>query len=364
MGTYAQSLGPAECAHAELRRRGTAVGAGRARFNGRSHFVGRELFLEDCATKLIDHRRVIIGGPPGVGKDAVARRLLLLREDVATVSGFHPFMPYWLLGTTVDTLQNSLRRLAVDHLGVTFDANAQFVTERVKDWLAKMPEWLLYVEDCSGEAAERLVDILPKDGRGRVLITSNEKNLPLEPTGFLRSDLGIISMEEAMELLKVKMKLKKKIEEHAGEEGPEDLTPMLQDFIRDKLQLLPLLVSCIGSLMRNFDDMGVREVISEHESLTQRELEARGRDRVNGGHLIGLVGFVRLALRKLESRLGDAQKLSRARGLLAVLAVLPFEAPGRLFRYSAEELREAWAKCCEEEVHRIIPLLRNKCRHK
>ena len=348
MCCLAASLGSAGSAVVELKHEAAADGLGRARVLRQPMFVGRENYIRHAASQLLDKDggKFIIGGPPGVGKDATARQLLC-RDDVARVSGFHPFMPFRLLGTTPGRFQDSLRRLAVSHLGATSDATKEQVFERVKDWLAGNADWLLYVEDCGAEAAKLLRDLLPPARHGRVLLTSNEKELALKSAGFARLDLEGFSMDEAMALLKDKMKLKKRIEEHAGEQGPEDLTPMLEHFIRDKLQLLPLLVSCVGCLMRSLG-MSVKEVVEAHADLSPGELEAQGYDRVNGGHAPGLVGFVRLALRKLEERLGDAQTLSRARGLLAVLSVLPFEAPGRLFRYSAEELREAWAKCREE----------------
>ena len=348
--THAQALQEGDDTHVELERQSTADGLGRARFLKMHMLVGRETDIERAALELLEGSgRCIIAGPPGVGKDVVARQVLL-RPDVEATQ-LYPFMPRRLLGTSTDHLQGSLRRLAVDHLGAAADDQMDKVIGRVRSWLAAKSGWLLYVEDCAADAAALLRSLVPPPGRGRVLVTSNEKVLDLEAAGFVRHELGGFSMAEAMELLKVKMNLKDRIEHHDdGEHGPEDLTPALEGFIRDKLELLPLLVSFCGRFLRS---MSVTKMVAEHAKLSQEAFEARGHDRVNGGHAPGLVGFVSLALGKLAARL-DPQQLQRVRGLLGVLAVLPFEVPGRLFRYSAEELREAWAEAQKRQVFALL----------
>lgn len=123
------------------------------------------------AALLPEGARVHIGGSPGVGKDVLAVEALADSSVTATIR--LPFMPFWLPGTTDDTLRAKLQQLGIDHVKEVSDKDEQEeALLKVKAWLEATDGWMLYVEDLADPAAAVLAEMLPH-GRGRVLITSS-----------------------------------------------------------------------------------------------------------------------------------------------------------------------------------------------
>jgi len=78
----------------------------------------------------------------------------VFKDAVVRERTTYSFCPFWLQATTPGALDERLRELAMDHLGLEPSADRAAVHARVKEWLAGHAGWALYVEDASKEVID------------------------------------------------------------------------------------------------------------------------------------------------------------------------------------------------------------------
>ena len=136
--------------------------------------VGRDTEIEKVAGATLagDHSRVLMHGPPGVGKDVTAAEAVL-RDDVKLNPKLT--MQAWLQGSTDEMFRRQLVRLfATQRPNVARGSGDQAATlAKIKEWLAANPScWLFVVEDANAESKSIWTCLPP--GAGRVIYTSVE----------------------------------------------------------------------------------------------------------------------------------------------------------------------------------------------
>jgi DNA polymerase III delta prime subunit len=198
--------------------------------------VGRESTVKQVVAALAPPgARVLVYGPPGVGKDTVMAEVAH-SIDVQSFGGLQA----WLQASSDAVLRRQLIELFATHrprvvAGMDNDANAAIAA--IKQWLATHEDWVVFVED-AGPSSATVWDVLPAKGvGGRVLVTSqaalhggqgHHHSMMFEQQGA-RIELAPITTDESVALLVKSNVLSKKTPSPPDGETEDELRQRCAD---------------------------------------------------------------------------------------------------------------------------------------
>jgi DNA polymerase III delta prime subunit len=301
--------------------------------------VGREEIIDQVAKDLLEGScsRILLHGPPGVGKDTVAA-MVVKRPDVrmdgeglrgaseehrSTGHDAPARLQAWLQASSESVLQRQLVELFTTHRPeVLHDVVREEIKnciEKIKEWLSTTEEkWLFVFEDAHEDSAT-VWDILKGHRRGRVLITTSQESVKGDPT-LKRIPLCTLKREDSIGLL---LKIGGNQDWCPKDLERDDITNLLDE----KLGNLPLSVAMMGSLMSQMrqdgkkngstKDMIISQMIQEFKRNTAT-LDVMYRSKKDK-HYFGLTRSVLLAVNRLQ---GDEAEIAGAKGLLVAMSML------------------------------------------
>jgi tetratricopeptide (TPR) repeat protein len=348
--------------------------------------VGRESTVKQVVAALAPAgARVLVYGPPGVGKDTVMAEVAH-SIDVQSFGGLQA----WLQASSDAVLRRQLIELFATHrprvvAGMDNDANAAIAA--IKQWLATHKDWVLFVED-AGPSSATVWDVLPGQGvGGRVLVTSqaalhggqcHHGSMMFEQQGA-RIELAPITADESVALLVKTNVLSKKTPSPPDGETENELRhrcadaaaadcykpeprepeswreikqrrkeietalfarselgrPEFRTFLKDTLGNLPLSVALCGHMLRvdqRVDSVfGLIALFKRTGDLS--EVDRAGRNPMLDKHYYGLALSVRISLDRMrgDDEVPEADR-EGARALLAMMSLLDRETtPTSLF---------------------------------
>jgi len=138
------------------------------------NFVGRKSEMEHVTRLLLQKRaRVLVQGPPGMGKDALVAQVLR-SPQVHLLQGLE--LVLWVQGTTDETLRRQLlegfRKHHRDVLAGATEEKDQL--QRIRAWLASHKGWLIIVEDGTWQCKALMQCIPIEVPHGQMVMTSKE----------------------------------------------------------------------------------------------------------------------------------------------------------------------------------------------
>jgi len=329
--------------------------------------VGRDVEVDVLTTMVVSAdgasgSRVLIHGPPGVGKDTVMAEVAHSIE-VRSLGGLQG----WLQASSDVVFRRQLIGLFEIHrpsVTAGTKGNEQGAIEAIRTWLSSNNDWTFFVED-AGLATTTLWEVLPAGAVGRVIVTSQQSlhddhavfadtHLELEPINtddsiemFRRMNLFSrkapsppVNENEAalnarcaaagapqcyVEAPPNEKKGKRKERRRAIEaklfEHSELARPELFSFLRDTLGNLPLSVSLCGHMLRADSSLrGVLDLIALYPRLDLDDVDAAGRNPQQDKHYFGLQLSIRINLDRLTAAKDVSDE--EQRGALSLLAAI------------------------------------------
>ena len=347
--------------------------------------VGRDAEIRRAvdATLAGDHARVLVHGPPGMGKDVTAVEAVL--DDRIKLNP-QLTMQAWLQGSTDEMFRRQLVRLfATQHpkLVAGLENDQPAALAKVKQWLATNPScWLFVVEDANAESRSTW-SMLPA-GAGRATFTSVEDLTTVAASKGVEAparrgiteatELAAPSTDDSLEMLRRMNIFALKMSDVDLDESDPDLEarcvaarlphtapasrtekskaqkqrcralqgalrahaelgrPDLRAFLEEELGNLPLAVALNGQMLR--DVRSVVTLIGLFKTAKLEDVDAQGRNPGTDRHLIGLYTSVRVVVERIKAdpSLPEAAKKATMQ-LLVIISVLPrSETPIELFR--------------------------------
>ena len=159
------------------------------------NFVGRSLELQQLESLLVQKqgdvrdRRVAVYSMSGMGKTQLAAKFAGARREFETV--------WWIRAHQSSALNDDLSSLAQE-LGVPEVADQQELRRLLWDKLRSAKRWLLVYD--GAESEERLRGLIPQEGNGSLLITSQSPNWTTVATTQI--PLGQLAKQDAVALLR------------------------------------------------------------------------------------------------------------------------------------------------------------------
>jgi len=309
--------------------------------------------------------RVLIHGPPGVGKDTVMAEVVH-RIEVRSLGGLQG----WLQASSDVVFRRQLIGLFEVHRPNVISGakdTEQATIDAIRHWLASNQDWVLFVED-AGRATDTLWEVLPADKMGRAVVTSQQplyedhpeftdtqvlldaittadsinmfrkmnifsRKAPSPPVGETEEALKArcvaagapgCFIEAPSNERKAKRKDRRKMTEAKLFEHAELARPELTKFLHDTLGNLPLSVSLCGHMLRADTRLGgVLDLIDLYGRLDLADVDEAGRNLQQDTHYYGLQLSIRINLDRLMSAADLADEDRQAAvTLLAAVSML------------------------------------------
>eukprot|EP00944_MAST-04C_sp_MAST-4C-sp1_P014818 g14818.t1 len=269
-------------------------------------FFGRSTELKSISSALVKPgARVLVHGPPGVGKDSVAKALFdgeYSNFQMEIAKAHDPeqtkemFYQGWVQGSSSSLLKQQLisyfEHVVLDFCDMPF-ANAspdREPVEIIREWLAEHDNWLFYVEDVTLESCELLQKVFPEK-KGHLLLTSKSE---------LNDTFGASMCRIRMEPLKVieSVCMWKSI---VGSNVPEiDEEGVLEEFLGEKVGGLPLSLRLCAVLFKKMQ-RPIEEFVSEFEAMDLATLDRKGKfPEDSSANFLGLVRSTMLVVKRIK----------------------------------------------------------------
>eukprot|EP00041_Stephanoeca_diplocostata_P003545 m.35599 g.35599 ORF g.35599 m.35599 type:complete len:1307 (+) comp14422_c0_seq1:472-4392(+) len=160
---------------------------------------GREAIIEKVICWVCDTNspRILLHGVAGVGKDAVISEVVH-DPRVITLAGLQG----WIQCSSSDLFKRQLLNIFKVHQPHVVNEskhNLDRALEAIHKWLSQTSQWILVLEDvCSND----IWDIVPKQGTGRVLVSSQQSLHLQDTTGMFSHtlELPVLSEEDSVAL--------------------------------------------------------------------------------------------------------------------------------------------------------------------
>jgi hypothetical protein len=315
-------------------------------------FFGRTDELEKVSQALVETgARVLVHGPPGVGKDSLAKALFHsnystfvnnMNAKYTSSSANEVFYQGWIQGSTPALLEQQLisyfQRVVLDFSKAPIEGTVEHdeeVLKSIKDWLNTHVCWLFYIEDVTKESYKLVQELFP-ESRGHVLMTSKSalengaaawepQRIPMEP--FEASDS--VRMWQHM----------------VGSAQEEKET--LETFLTTDIGGLPLSLRLCAVLYNKMKKPPITKFVSEFNSMKLLTVDRDGKSKKDSSaHYLGLVRSIMLVVKRIKDCHEDAVVLEALSGI----SILPASgAPLKVLNQwlSVDQLEEAMGVLAE-----------------
>ncbi|MDR3263895.1 MAG: tetratricopeptide repeat protein, partial [Clostridiales bacterium] len=163
-------------------------------FQRNKDFTGREGLLNGIYANLAQggEKPQIISGIGGVGKSQVALEYIHGHKEEYTDI-------VWIYAETKDGILNGYRKFGADKGIINDKEEPDILIRKVFNYLYNNDKWLLVYDNAEDE--KLLQEILPKSGKGHIIITTRKSGAALKSIGHLH-ELGLFTSSEAKAYLK------------------------------------------------------------------------------------------------------------------------------------------------------------------